>query len=128
MHNRPVIAGRSSRRADLEHTPGICRGDDIRGRRRDVSGFALAEFRGHLRLYQVEDTGAAAADVAFRHRDECHARNRREQIARLLTNSLCVPEVAGVVIGDAHLDAMSWRLRRAERCKYFGDVPYLRGE
>ena len=94
----------------------------------DVGVFATAQFGGHLRLHEVEDAGAAAADVAVGNRHERDAGNRREQVARLLPDALRVGEVAGVMVGDAHVDPMPRRARGLEAGEHLGDVAHLRRE
>ena len=49
--------------ANLKDTAGIRGDDDVGVRRGDVRSLAPAERAGHLGLNEVEDAGAAAADV-----------------------------------------------------------------
>ena len=83
------------------------RGDDHVGARvGDVGDLPAAELSGHLRLDQIEDAGAAAADLGVGKRDEREAGNRLEQLTRLAADALRVRQVTGVVIGDAQRERM----------------------
>src|SRR5437667_8364288 len=61
--------------ADLKDAAWIRRDHEVRLRGFDMSGLAAAEGGGHVRLHQVEDACAAAADIAFGDRHDGHARN-----------------------------------------------------
>ena len=59
------VAGLAGRRLDLEDAARVRGDDQIRRRVGQDCRLAPTEFGGHRRLRQVEDAGAAAADVAL---------------------------------------------------------------
>src|SRR5205814_2474585 len=84
--------------------------------------------RRRLRLYEIVDAGAPAADVRFGRRQQLDSGNRGEQLARLRANTLGMREVTRIVIDDARLDRMPRRARLAGFDQRFGDVAHLRAE
>src|SRR4051794_7104396 len=65
MDDWPVMPGGLRGGANLHHAARV-RGDDGVGARGvDVVGLAASQRSGHLRLDEVEDTGAAATELTF---------------------------------------------------------------
>ena len=94
----------------------------------DVCDLPLSQLPRRLRLNQVVDPGAAAAQVLFGERQQLDARNLLQQIARLLADALGVGEVAGVVVGDAQVQRVARRARLAELDQQLVDVAHPRRE
>src|SRR5215213_10657318 len=95
-HLRRVLV-RPLRRANLQDAARVRRDHEIDACLADVRGLPAAQLTGHLRLHQVEDAGAAAADLWFGERHEGDAGNRLKQRARFGPDALCVREMTGVV-------------------------------
>src|SRR5438270_10482476 len=111
MKDLPVVAERPSGRGYLQRTSGVAGRDHVGLERGDVARLALAKLRGRLRLHEIVDARAAAADLRFRGRQQLDAGNRGEQRARLRADTLRVREVTGIVVDDARLDRMPLRAR-----------------
>src|SRR6266550_9596070 len=128
MKDLPVIAEPSSGCGNLQRASGVAGRDHVRLQRGDVARLALAKLRRRLRLYEIVDAGAPAADVRFGRRQQLDSGNRGEQLARLRANTLGMREVTRIVIDDARLDRMPRRARLAGFDQRFGDVAHLRAE
>ncbi len=74
-------------------------------------GLAVAELDRGLRLDEVVDPGAAAAEMLLGRLDELEAGDRAEQRARLVADALGMAEVARLLEGDSELERMQSRLR-----------------
>src|SRR6476646_3102697 len=105
------MTGRLRRAPNLQDATRIGGDDRVGAARLDVVGFAAPEHTGHLGLYQIEDPGAAATDVALGQRLNRDPWYRSEQVARLLAHALSVRQMAGVVIGNAQGHGMPRRPR-----------------
>src|SRR2546423_9432647 len=101
MQSRQRPARAAERRAHLEQAARIRARVDLGLGREDVRGLALAERARRLRLDEVVDAGAAAADLLLGRLDELEAGDRAKQLARLGADALGVREVAGVLERDA---------------------------
>jgi len=111
----------------LEDAAGIAGGDDVCGESGDVVGLASAELCGGFGLYEVVNSGGAAADGGFGNFDEYETGNLGEERARLLGDALRVLEMAGIVEGDARGKRMARGARR-KLGQEFGNVAAFCGE
>ena len=68
-----------------------------------VVDLAVAKLIRRLGIKQVVDAGRAAAERGFGDFGDLEAGNPASRLARLLLHSLRVLQMAGIVIGDAHL-------------------------
>ena len=109
---------------DLDETPGVRARVDVGARREDVTCLAVAELACRLRLDDVVDPGRAAAEILLGGLDDRQAWDPLEQRLPGGGQSLGVPEVARVLVGDRELERReAGQLRLAQR---LGDVD--RGE
>ena len=128
MHDAPRVPALARSGLKLQQTPRVGSDDDVRSGRRDVRGLAEAELGGHVRLDEVEDAGAAAADLGLGQRNDRDVRNGGQEPARLLPHSLSVCEVAGVVVRDAEWQPTTRRPRWSEAIQRFGQIADLGGK
>lgn len=85
---------------ELEEAAGVGGDDGLRLGGEEVADLAVAELLGGFGLEQVVDTGGAAAEPGFGDLGDFELGDSGEELAGLLMDSLGVPEVAGIVIGD----------------------------
>ena len=104
MQRRQRVARAAERRRDLDEAARVRARVDVGARRGDVLRLARAELGRCVRLGQVVDAGAAAADRLLGGLGELEARDRAEQLARLELDPLRVQEMARVLEGDAQLE------------------------
>src|SRR5712691_8766720 len=128
MNDRPVMPEPPAGGGDLQDASGIAGRNDVGLERGDVARLPFAELPGRLRLHEIVDAGAAAADLRFRRRQQLDSRNRGEQRPRLRAHALRVREVTGIVIHDARLDRMPRRTRLADLDEQLRYVTYLCAE
>src|SRR5437867_1113114 len=114
MNDRPVMPEPPAGGGDLQDASGITGRNDVGLERGDVARLPFAELRGRLRLHEIVDAGAAAADLRFSRRQQLDSRNRGQQRPRLRAYALRVREVTGVVIDNPRLDWMPRRTRFAD--------------
>ena len=76
------------------------------------------------RLHQVVDPGGPAAQLPVGGLHQFEAGNPAQQLARLGAHALGVGEVAGVVVGDLHLDRapLGTRAGRGEELGHVADA------
>src|SRR5207245_1173412 len=70
----------------------------------DPIDLSLDELARDLRLQEIVDARAAAAEIAFAELDEPKSWDPTEQRARLLPDALTVRQMARVVVGDGDLE------------------------
>lgn len=91
----------------LEEAAGVG-GDDGRGVGvEEVGGLAIAEFVGRFGMEEVVDAGGTAAHGRLGDLGDLEARDRGEEGAGFEEDALGVPEVAGVVVGDAEREGVA---------------------
>ena len=93
---------------------------DVRLDREHLRGLAVAELLRGVRLDEVVDAGAAAAQLLLGRLDELELRDRAQQRPRLGAHALRVAEVAGLLVGDAQRQRVP--LRRTARGDELRDV------
>ena len=91
----------------LQRAAGVRRCDDVGLRGLDMRRLPIAKVARRVRLDEVVDPGAAAADRLFRGLGEFEAGDRAQQLARLGLHLLGVEQVARVLEGDTELEAAS---------------------
>src|SRR6185312_9341660 len=87
--------------ADLQQAARVGGDDDVRPGRRDVLGLPRAELARGLGRDHVVDARRTAAQLRFGQVEELDTRDGAQHGAGLRPHLLRVPEVAGVVVGDA---------------------------
>ena len=110
-----ALAAAAEAAHELKQAAGIGGDDSLRVRVEQMTDLAVAKLLRGLGLEEVVDAGGAAAERRLGDLGDFELRNLREQVARLLEDSLRVTEVAGVVIGDAHGQRIARRDRRQAR-------------
>src|SRR5436190_19091896 len=103
MERGKRAAGAAERGRDLDQTAGIRARVDVRVDAQDVRSLPVPERACRLRLDEVVDACAAAADRLLRRLEELELGNRGESGTRLGADSLRVREVARVLERDAEL-------------------------
>ena len=93
-----------------------------------MTDLPIAELLRRSRFHQVVDAGAAAADVGVRERQQLDARDRSQQIPRLLPNALRVREVTRIVIRHAHRRRLPCCHRRTQFRHELTDIAHPGGE
>ena len=111
---------------ELQEASGIAGGDDVCAGVVDVVELAFGEFCGHLGLGEVVGAGSAAAPIGLDEVDELEPGDHAENFAGLVADLLAVGEVAGVVVGDFHVEGAGGAAQRQVRQKFanvfgFGD-------
>src|SRR5258705_13603795 len=114
MNNLPVVPKPPAGCSNLQNASGVAGRDDVRLQRGDVARLAVAKLHRRLRLDEIVDARAAAADLRFQRREQFDAGNRRQQRARLRLDALRVREVTRVVVDDTRLYWMALRARLAD--------------
>lgn len=94
------LAGQFQVLADLQGAAGVGRSDEHGTGREQILDFLTAEFLTNLRLQNVVDPGAAAAEGRIHRFAHLHSRNLSEQLARLQADALAVQQVAGVLVDE----------------------------
>src|SRR5712691_12433395 len=122
MADRPRASEARGGNRHLERAAGVRGGDEVRLRGVDEAGLAVAELPGRIGLDEIEDAGAAAADVLLGEWQQLDAGDRSQEIPRLLPDALGVRQMAGVVIRHAQGERMPRSSRLAELRHDLGDV------
>src|SRR5438034_2562114 len=122
MADRPRASEARGGGRQLQGAAGIRGGDEVRLRGVDETGLAVAELPGRIGFDEIEDAGAAAADVLLGEWQELDAGDRSQEIPRLLPDALGVRQMAGVVIRHPQCERMPRRSGRAELRPDLGDV------
>src|SRR6266699_4168624 len=123
MQRWDTLAQALQRSVNLQEAARISRCDDIGMHTQDMLSFALAQLVGRLRLDQVVDAGATAADVCLRNVHHLDPRNATQHLTWLQTDALRMGKMAGVMVGYAQLDGMA-RRHRLQLGQDLRDVPY----
>ena len=93
----------------------------------EVGDLAIPELVGGLRLDEVVDTGGSAAERGLGDLDDIESGDGGEQLAGLAEDALRVPEMAGIVVGDAEGKGVAGGGGR-ELAEDLGDVAAFGGE
>ena len=98
MHDayRPIPPAKC--RLELQRATGVASHHHVRPGALDVSHLAGDKIVGHLRLSQVVAACRSTADVRFGQCDKFETGNLLQQLPRRLPNTLCVDQVAGVMV------------------------------
>ena len=99
MQHRSFLSGAGKRRLQLQHASGISGNDGVGVQWSDELRLAIAKRSCSIRLDEVVDPGGAAADGRFRNLSKVQPRDVRKQSAGLGAHTLCMLQVAGIVIG-----------------------------
>ncbi len=97
----------------LEEAAGVGGDDGLRVGVKEMAYFAVAKLLGRFGLEEVVDTGGATTKRRFGDLGKFKLRDCGEKLPRLLMNSLCVTEVACVVVSDANGQGVAWGQRMA---------------
>ena len=92
--------GAKQPRADLHEAARIAGGDELRGGGGDVLQLALEHDVGHVRLHEVVDAGASAADIALVERHQLELGNCPQHVERRSGDALRVQQMTGRVVRD----------------------------
>src|SRR5262245_55962641 len=107
--------------ANLQYASRI-RGNNHVGRSfGDVVSFAPAELCGQLRLSQVEDPGASAANLTLFEWHDGDAWYRGQKRARFAANALRMGQVTGIVVSNRQFQLpprRTWRVARGENLRH----------
>src|SRR5438067_10913 len=103
MERRQRAPGSAQGCGNLQQAARVCARVDVGLGREDVLRLAVAELARCLRLREVVDAGAAAADLLLSRLDKLEPGDRPEQRARLQRDALRVLQVARVLERDAQL-------------------------
>ena len=87
-----------------------------------MPGLAVAELGRGLRLDDVVDPGAAAADVLLGGLDPLEPGDRVEHRARRARNALRVSEMAGILERDAERQRLSFGARLGQKLGHVDDI------
>src|SRR6266700_4546189 len=99
-------------RVDLQEAAWVGGGDGVGRCAQDMVSLAFPQLPGWLRLDQVVNARAAAADIGLRDIHHFQTRDTAQYLTRLYAHTLVMGKVAVVVVGDAHRDRMTRRDRR----------------
>src|SRR5262249_55254563 len=83
---------------DLGDAAGVARNDDAGPGLADTLDLSPGQLTGNLRLHDIVDAGAAAAELAVRQLHQAEAGHAAQEHAGLAPHFLTVDEVAGIVI------------------------------
>ena len=86
--------------ADLQAAADVGAHGQLRPAAGQVGGLDAAQFGGHLRLHQVVDAGAAAADPRLHGLKQLHMGDLAQEVPGLVADALAVEHVAGIVIHE----------------------------
>src|SRR5918998_1767074 len=112
---------------DLEDATGVGGDEHTGAGGEDVLRLALAELGGGLGFDHVVDAGGSAADLRLLYLPDLDPRYPFEHLARLLSDALRVPQMAGVVVGDGYGQRAPLR-HGPDLGQKLRDVPDLRRE
>src|ERR687889_99002 len=126
-HRKAVPAHLLQRGLYLKHATGIGGDDHLRPGLQDVVRLALTELRSRFGLDHVVDARGPAADLGFTDLLYAHTGYLLEGLARLLTDSLCVRQMAGVVVGRRNGQRISLG-HGAKFLKELRDIADIRAE
>ncbi len=101
MQHRRFFSCTGERRLQLQHASGISGNDGVGVQWSDELRLAIAKRSCSIRLDKVVDSGGATADGSFGNFSKVQPRDVRKQGAGLGAHTLCVLQVARIVIGRA---------------------------
>src|SRR6267142_1290769 len=100
MNDRPGETGPAGCRRELDQAAGVSSGDHVRPERGDVPHLPRAEIARRVRLDEVVDARAPAADLLFGRAQHLESWNGSQQITRLRADALRMRQMAGIVVHD----------------------------
>src|SRR5262249_17847352 len=125
MNKRHVQTALATAARDLQQAPRIRGRDHPCAALPDSRELSLEQVARQLRLEQIVDTGAPAAEVAVRQLDEPQPGNAAQELPRLLPEPLAVCQVTGVMIRHRQVERPERKVGSEQQLE---DVAHARGE